>query len=198
MTEKEKMLKGEYYNALDEELTNERIYIQKMMRKYNKTYPKQIKRRTKLLTKMIGKFEDSICIMPPVYFDYGRNTYIGKNFYANYDCIFLDVNKITIGDNVLLGPRVCLFTATHPLDAEERKSGLEYGKPITIGNDVWIGGNTVINPGVTIGDNVVIGSGSVVTKDIPSGVIACGNPCKIIRENKRMTEINDSINSLLL
>lgn len=184
MTEKEKMLLGEYYNALDKELTKDRIYIQRMMRKYNNTYPKQINKRTKLLTQMVGKIAGDICVMPPVYFDYGKNTYIGKNFYANFDCIFLDVNKITIGDNVLLGPRVCLFTATHPLDANERRLGLEYGKPITIGNDVWIGGNTIINPGVTIGDNVVIGSGSVVTKDIPSGVVAAGNPCKIIRENK--------------
>lgn len=184
MTEKEKMLHGEYYNALDKELTQERIYIQRMMRKYNNTCGNQTSKRKKLLTKMVGQVEGEACIMPPVYFDYGKNTYIGKNFYANFDCVFLDVNKITIGDNVLLGPRVCLFTATHPLDLNKRRLGLEYGKPITIGNDVWIGGNTVINPGITIGDNVVIGSGSVVTKDIPSGVVVAGNPCKIIRENK--------------
>lgn len=184
MTEKEKMLSGEYYNASDTILNEERIFIQKMMNKYNNINPTQNKKRTNLLKKMLGQVSENICIMPPIYFDYGKNTYIGKNFYANFDCIFLDVNKITIGDNVLLGPRVCLFTATHPLNKEERRKGLEYGKSITIGNDVWIGGNTVINPGVTIGDNVVIGSGSVVTKDIPSGVIAAGNPCKIIRENK--------------
>lgn len=184
MTEKEKMLSGKYYQANDQELTLERLYIQKRMFQYNKTKPKQFTKRKKLLSKMFGKIGDNACIMPPLYCDYGKNTYIGNNFYANYDCIFLDVNKIIIGDNVLLGPRVCLFTATHPLDKNERREGFEFGKPITIGSDVWIGGNTVINPGVTIGSNVIIGSGSVVTKDIPSDVIAAGNPCRIIRENK--------------
>lgn len=107
--------------------------------------------------------------------------YIGENFYANYDCIIVDVCPVNIGDNVFLGPRVCIYTATHPIDAEVRATGLEYGKPVTIGNNVWVGGNTVINPGITIGSNVVIGSGSVVTKDITSGVIAAGNPCKVLR-----------------
>ena len=105
----------------------------------------------------------------------------GDNFYANYDCIILDVCPVTIGDNVMFGPRVCIYTAGHPLDAEIRATGIEFGKPVTIGNNVWIGGNSVINPGVTIGSNVVIGSGSVVTKDIPANVIAAGNPCRILR-----------------
>ncbi|QWB96674.1 sugar O-acetyltransferase [Mycoplasmatota bacterium] len=110
------------------------------------------------------------------------NIHIGKHFYANYDCIFLDVNKITIGDNVFIAPRVCIYTAGHPIDKDTRNEELEYGYPVTIGNDVWIGGNVVINPGVTIGDNVVIGSGSIVTKDIESNCVAAGNPCKKIRD----------------
>lgn len=114
--------------------------------------------------------------------DYGCNISIGDNFYANYDCIMLDVNKITIGDNVFMAPRVCVYTAGHPIDKDVRNAQLEYGYSVTIGNDVWIGGNTVINPGVTIGNNVVIGSNSVVTHDIPDGVVACGNPCRVIRK----------------
>ena len=106
---------------------------------------------------------------------------MGKNFYANYDCIIIDVCPVTIGDQVFFGPRVCVYTAAHPIDAKVRSTGLEYGKPVTIGDDVWVGGNTVINPGITIGSNAVIGSGAVVTKDIPGGVIAAGNPCKVLR-----------------
>lgn len=111
-------------------------------------------------------------IHPSFHCDYGFPIRAGDNFYANYDCIILDVCPVTIGDNVMFGPRVCIYTAGHPLDAEIRATGIEFGKPVTIGNNVWIGGNTVINPGVTIGSNVVIGSGSVVTKDIPANVIA--------------------------
>lgn len=121
-------------------------------------------------------------INKPFYCDYGCHISIGDNFYANFDCIFLDVNRITIGNNVFLAPRVSIYTAGHPIDKDVRNTGLEYGYEVKIGNDVWIGGNTVINPGVTIGDDVVIGSNSVVTKSIPSGVVAGGNPCRIIRK----------------
>jgi maltose O-acetyltransferase len=107
---------------------------------------------------------------------------LGENFYANFDCIILDVNKVEIGNNVMLGPKVCIYTAGHPIDAKVRSKLLEFGKPIKIGNDVWVGGNAVINPGITIGDNVIIGSGSIVTKNIPNNVIAVGNPCKVLRE----------------
>ena len=120
-------------------------------------------------------------IETPVRFDYGYNTKVGHNFYANFDCIFIDDMEIRIGNNVMFGPRVALYTATHPIDKDVRSSLLEYSKPITIGDDVWVGGNTVINPGVTIGSNVVIGSGSIVTRNIPSNVIAAGNPCRVIR-----------------
>ena len=119
---------------------------------------------------------------PPFNCDYGCNTFIGKNFYANMDCIFLDVARITIGDRVFFGPRVGLYTPYHPIDATVRSSGPEGARPITIGNDVWFGGNVVVGPGVTIGDDVVIGAGSVVVKDIPSHSVAVGNPCHVIRE----------------
>ena len=135
----------------------------------------------KIVEELLGKSEGAF-INPPFYCDYGCHISVGDNFFANFDCILLDVNTITIGNNVLFGPRVCLFTAGHPLDAGVRRELLEFGKPIVIGDDVWIGGNVTVNPGVTIGSNVVIGSGSVVTKDIPSGVVAAGNPCRVLRE----------------
>ena len=120
-------------------------------------------------------------INPPFYCDYGRNTKVGDNFYCNYDCVFLDCGPITIGNNVMFGPKVALYAVNHPIDPEIRASNWDYPEPITIGNDVWIGGSAVVCPGVTIGDDVVIGAGSVVTKDIPSGVVAAGNPCRVIR-----------------
>lgn len=138
-------------------------------------------RRAEILGELMGHIGEGSCVNPPMRCEYGFNVSIGNHFFANYDCIFLDVNLITIGDNVFLGPRVCLYTAGHPVDAQVRNEDLEYGKPIAIGSDVWIGGNAVILPGVTIGSNVVIGAGSVVTKDIPDGVIAAGNPCRVIR-----------------
>ena len=121
-------------------------------------------------------------MQPNLRIDYGKNITIGSNFYANFDCVLIDVAAITIGDNVMFGPRVCLYTAGHPIDPVVRNSGLEFGKSITIGNNVWIGGSSVVNPGVTIGDNVIIGSGSVVTKDILANTIAVGNPCRVMRE----------------
>uniref|UniRef100_UPI0032E9FDFA sugar O-acetyltransferase n=1 Tax=Tetragenococcus halophilus TaxID=51669 RepID=UPI0032E9FDFA len=121
--------------------------------------------------------------MAPFRCDYGTNIYIGDHFFANYDCIMLDVTLIEIGDHVLFGPRVVIYTPSHPLDEEVRSTGLEFGKTVKIGNNVWIGANTIVNPGVTIGDNTVIGSGSVVTKNIPANVTALGNTCRVIREN---------------
>ena len=129
----------------------------------------------------MGSFGEDGVIMPPFRCDYGSQIEIGDHFFANYDCLFLDVCSITIGNHVMLGPRVCLYTAAHPLSSEVRDTGLEYGKPITIGNSVWIGGNVIVNPGVTIGNEVVIGAGSVVTHDLPDGVIAAGNPCRVLR-----------------
>lgn len=135
----------------------------------------------KIVKELLGKSENAF-INPPFYCDYGFNIEVGKNFFANYNCTILDVAKVKIGDNCQMAPNVAIYTAGHPVHPETRNSGYEYGIPITIGDNVWIGGNSVICAGVTIGDNVVIGAGSVVTKDIPANVIAAGNPCRVIRE----------------
>lgn len=133
------------------------------------------------LKKCFGKATENMVLTPPVYFDHGDRVFFGEHFYANTDLTILDENYVIFGDNVFLAPHVSIYTAGHPIDAEIRNTKVEYAKPVTIGSDVWIGGNVVINPGVTIGSDVVIGSGSVVTKDIPDHVIAAGNPCKVIR-----------------
>lgn len=135
----------------------------------------------KIVKELLGK-SDGAFINPPFYCDYGFNIEVGKNFFANYNCTILDVAKVRIGDNCQMAPNVAIYTAGHPVHPETRNSGYEYGISVTIGNNVWIGGNSVICPGVTIGDNVVIGAGSVVTKDIPANVIAAGNPCRVIRQ----------------
>lgn len=134
------------------------------------------------LKKCFGKATDNMVLTPPVYFDHGDRVFFGEHFYANTGLTILDENNVVFGDNVFLAPHVSIYTAGHPIDADTRNTEVEYAKPVTIGSDVWIGGNVVINPGVTIGSDVVIGSGSVVTKDIPAHVIAAGNPCKVIRE----------------
>lgn len=179
MTEKERMLAGKLYQV-DKALRAEDMRKWKLVQQINhSTEPEEVKA---LFQKLLGSVGEDFWIQPDFYCDYGSHIHIGRNFYANYGCVMLDVCDITIGDNVFLAPRVCIYTAAHPIDAGVRNSGLECGKPVTIGSSVWIGGSTVINPGVTIGDNVVIGSGSVVTRDIPSGVIAVGNPCRVLRE----------------
>lgn len=181
MTDKERMQNGKLYIMRGEELRSAFREAKRLTALYNATPAGDRESRREILGKLFGHAGENIYIEPTFRCDYGCNTWIGNDFYANYDCIFLDVAQIRIGDHVYLGPRVCLFTAGHPIDADVRNTNLEYGKPITIGDDVWIGGNTVVNPGVTIGDDVVIGSGSVVTKDIPPHVIAAGNPCRVIR-----------------
>lgn len=182
MSQLKRMLSGELYMAEGEELGKIRDNMLDKLYQYNHAHYNNHKLRDELIKEILGGYKDKLKITPPVYFDYGKHTFVGKNFYANFDCIFLDVNTITIGDNVMFGPRVGLYTAGHPIDKDIRNTGLEYGLPITIGNNVWIGGNVVVMPGVHIGDNTIIGSGSVVTKDIPSDVIAAGNPCKVIRK----------------
>ena len=179
MTEKERMLAGKLYMADDPELRADDARKLSLLRRIRQTDdPGEIR---PLFRELLGHIGEDFWIQPPFYCDYGKHIHIGEHFYANYDCVMLDVCDITIGDDVFLAPRVNIYTAAHPIDAGVRNSELEYGKPVTIGSSVWIGGNTVINPGVTIGDNVVIGSGSVVTHDIPSGVVAAGNPCRILR-----------------
>jgi maltose O-acetyltransferase len=180
-TEKEKMLAGDLYRAGGDELRRDNKQARVLTRQFNATTEDEIEARTALLKQLFKSTGMNLYIEPPFRTDYGCNTSIGENFYANYDCIIIDVAPVKIGNNVMFGPRVCLYTAGHPIDAEVRNSLLEFGKPITVGDNVWIGGNTVVNPGVTIGNNCVIGSGSVVTKDIPDGVIAAGNPARVIR-----------------
>ncbi len=180
-TEKENMLSGSYYNPGDEELIKERDYAKDLLFEFNHTRPGEKEKRHRILKQLILA-KGTFYIEAPFYCDYGYNTEVGENFYANYGCIILDVNKVWIGDNVLFGPYVQIYTAAHPTDPVERSLGKEFAKPISIGNNVWIGGGTVVCPGVRIGDNVTIGAGSVVTKNIPDGVIAAGNPCRIIRK----------------
>lgn len=181
-SEKEKMLSGDLYIAHDPELRKDFTKAKRAVRQFNQTTEEEIDLRRDILHKLLKKSGQDIYIEPPFYTDYGCNTEIGDKFYGNYELIILDIANVKIGNNVMFGPRVGLYTAGHPIDAVIRNEAFEYGKPITIGNDVWIGGNVVINPGVTIGNNVVIGSGSIVTKDIPDGVIAVGNPCRVLRK----------------
>ena len=183
MTEKEKMLRGEIYDAnYDKELIEERLKIQDLCYEYNKLKPSQIDERTKLIKNIIGKTKEKFYIEQPFICGYGYNIEIGENFYSNHNLVILDSNKVKFGDNVFIAPNCGFYTAGHPLDVERRNKGLEYAKPITIGNNVWIGGNVVVLPGVTIGDNTVIGAGSIVNKDIPSNVVAVGNPCRVIKQ----------------
>ncbi|PAD66448.1 acetyltransferase [Bacillus sp. 7586-K] len=181
-TEKEKMLAGEMYNSADPELVKEHLEAGRKVRIYNQTLETEKELRTILLKELLGSTGDNVYMEPNIRFDYGYNTYVGENFFANFDCTILDVCEVRFGDNCMLGPGVQIYTATHPLNPTERNSGREYGKPITIGNNVWIGGSAIVNPGVTIGNNVVIASGAVVTKDLPDNVVVGGNPARIIKE----------------
>ncbi|CAM3573733.1 sugar O-acetyltransferase [Erysipelothrix urinaevulpis] len=182
MTEKERMLAGLLYKANDLELEADAYRCRLFNEKYNNTSIKDIDKRSKILGDWLGEVGEDVVLVPPVYFDYGSNTTIGNHFFSNTDLIILDVAKVQIGTGVMFGPRVSLYTAGHPIDALVRAEQLEFGLPIVIEDDVWLGGNVVVNPGVTIGARSVIASGSIVTKDIPADVVAGGNPCKIIRE----------------
>lgn len=166
----------------DESVTAEMVTAKKAVRKYNECMPFDVEQGMKYLNEAGIRHKGSVYFEPPFHCEYGSHIEIGEGFYANTGCVMLDVGRITIGDNVLFGPNVSLYTAGHPIHPESRKSGYEYGIPIKIGDNVWIGGSCVILPGVTIGNNVVIGAGSVVTKDIPDNVCAAGNPCRVIRE----------------
>lgn len=182
MTEREKMQSGELYNGRDRELVDARAAAKKLCMEFNSATYNDYLKKGRILDRLLSFKGENIWIEPDFFCDYGDNIFIGDNFYANHNFVILDCAEVNIGNNVYFGPNCSLFTACHPIDAEERNSGLEYAKPIKIGNDVWIGGNVCILPGVTIGDNVVIGAGSVVTSDIPSGVVAAGNPCKELRK----------------
>lgn len=177
------MLSGELYLAFETELFEERQLSINLLYEFNNLAPAQVEERKTLVKKLFGSTGNEFWIEQRFHCDYGYNIHIGENFYANVGCTILDCAEVKIGDNVLFGPGVSLYTAGHPTNTEQRIAGLEYAYPITIGDNVWIGGGAIILPGVSIGDNTVIGAGSVVTKNIPANVIAVGNPCRVIREN---------------
>lgn len=183
MTEREKMLAGVIYNSDVQELREARMRAKILCRKFNDLSPDDEQGRIAVLRELIGKTSDNIWVEQPFLCDYGENIEVGNNFYANYNLVVLDCAKVTIGDNVFIAPNVGIYTAAHPIIASQRNiRGMEFAAPITIGNNVWIGGGVQICPGVVIGDNTVIGAGSVVSKDIPSNVVAAGVPCRVLRE----------------
>ena len=183
MTEEEKMLAGELYDAnYNKELFEKRIYAKEVCKEFNDCNVRNLEEKKSILEKLFQKRIDTVLIEPNFYCDYGFNIHLGKNFYSNHNLVILDANKVEFGNNVFIGPNCGFYTSGHPLDYKTRNKGLEYAKPIKVGNNVWFGGNVCVLPGVTIGDNVVIGAGSVVNKDIPSNVVAVGNPCKVVKE----------------
>ncbi len=180
-TEKQKMLDGELYFALDPEISAERMSTRLLLKQLNDSPENEQELRASILKKLLPNASGDLWIQPPFYCDYGYNIRTGEKVFFNFNCVVLDVTYVNIGHRTLFGPNVQIYTATHPIDHKERATGLEYAKPITIGDDVWVGGSAVICPGVSIGDRTVIGAGSVVTRDIPADVFAAGNPCRIIR-----------------
>lgn len=181
MTEKEIMLSGGMYDPSDEELYALRQKARRLCYEFNNSQPEEIEHREKLLKELFGATGDNICIEPTFKCDYGCNIFVGDNFFANFDCVILDVSPVTIGKNCMLAPKVGIYTATHPIDPTERYSGREYSKAIKIGDNCWIGAGAIINPGVTLGDNVVVASGAVVTKSFGDNVVIGGNPAKVIK-----------------
>lgn len=184
MTEKEKMIAGKVYNCLDEELSTALRKAKQLCHKYNDIFFEDETAAKKIIDELLqAEHNDGYCVFTPSFWcDYGFNVKVGKNFYSNHNLVILDCAEVRFGDNVFIGPNCGFYTAIHPIDAEQRKMEIELAKPIKVGSDVWFGGGVTVLPGVTIGNNVVIGAGSVVVKDIPSGVVAVGNPCKPIRK----------------
>ncbi len=180
MTNSERRDRGLVYVA-DEQVFAEMAQCKKKLKLLNELDRWEYEQINLALKNVISNSENAT-VIPPFYCEYGTHITLGKNFFANYNCVFIDVAPITFGDNCMLGPNVSLYTAGHPIHPATRNSGYEYGKPITVGNNVWIGGSVTIVPGVRIGNDVVIGAGSVVTSDIPDGVVAAGNPCKVIKQ----------------
>ncbi|MBQ7635485.1 MAG: sugar O-acetyltransferase [Bacteroidaceae bacterium] len=183
MTEKEKMLAGMVYSAIDPQLIEELNRTKDLLQAYNNLRPSDLERRRQMLCELLGHVADgSAFINQPFYCDYGKQISVGKRFFANFNFTVLDEAKVTIGDDCFIGPNVSIYTACHSTDPIERNTRREWACPVTIGDNVWIGGSVTILPGVTIGDNVTIGAGSVVVKDIPSNVVAVGNPCRVIKQ----------------
>lgn len=180
-TEKQRMLAGEPYLAADPELAADRLRARRLTRLYNATAEDEPDRRRALLAELLGTVGPDVEVEPTFRCDYGWNIHAGDRFYANFDCVILDVNPVVIGRGVKLGPRVQIVTAFHPTDPAARASGRELGAPVTIGDGVWIGAGAIVNPGVTIGAGTTVGAGSVVTRDLPAGVVAAGVPCRVLR-----------------
>ena len=189
MTEKEKMAAGLLYDAnYDRELMEARTRCKDICHEFNSLYPSEEEKQKGLLKGLLGKTGEEFRVTAPFWCDYGFNIELGENFYVNHSCVILDCAKVTFGDNVFVGPDCGFYTAGHPIDAKQRNQGLEYARPIHVGDNVWIGGGVRVLPGVSIGEGAVIGSVSVVTKDIPPRVIAAGNPCRVIREIEEESE----------
>lgn len=180
-TEKRKMLAGEPYDAQDPQLVAERLHARMLCGKLAQLPADAPAVQVRALLEQLFGAPTDVYVTPPFFCDYGRNIRLGTNVYFNFNCVVLDVAPVHIGNNCLFGPAVQIYAALHPLDADLRRAGLEAGKPVMIGNDVWVGGAAVICPGVSIGEGAVIGAGSVVTRDVPAGVFAAGNPCRVIR-----------------
>jgi maltose O-acetyltransferase len=181
-TEKQKMISGEPYNAMDPQLVAERLQARKLTQQLNHLPVDSPEEERQAIKQALFNQETDVYVTPPFFCDYGYNIKLGSKVYFNFNCVVLDVAPVTIGNNVLFGPAVQVYTATHPLDAAERRSGIESARPIVIEDDVWIGGGAVICPGITIGARSVIGAGSVVTRDIPPDSLATGSPCRVIRK----------------
>lgn len=182
MTEKEKMLAGIAYSAVDTQLLEELNAVKEVIHRYNSISPSATKERLAILKGLLGYIaDDEVIINQPFFCDYGKQISVGRRFFANFNLTILDEAQVTIGDDCFIGPNVSIYTACHSTDPVERNTRMEWAEPVTIGDNVWIGGSVTILPGVTIGNNVTIGAGSVVTKDIPDNVVAIGNPCKVIK-----------------
>ncbi|WP_315903251.1 sugar O-acetyltransferase [Photobacterium sp. TY1-4] len=181
MTEKEKMLAGLYYDPSDPELMALRLEARLKTEAFNNTSAADTAQRTARIKSLLGSTGDNILVEPTFRCDYGENIHVGENFYANFGCVILDVAEVRIGQNCFIAPQVGIYTATHPIDPVERASGVEYAKPITIGDNCWIGGHATINPGVTLGNNVVVASGAVVTKSFGDDVVIGGNPARVLK-----------------
>lgn len=182
MTEWENMVAGRLYDATDPDLVQRRRRARQLTARLNATGDEEQQLRQEIYRELFGGMKGRLIIEPPFYCDYGSNIFVGDGVFFNFDCVVLDPAPVHIGDNVLFGPGVHIYTATHPMDAETRRGGLESALPVRIGSDVWVGGGAIVCPGVNIGAGCVIGAGSVVTRDVPPGVFAAGNPCRVIRE----------------